>query len=126
MKKNFVVFLPIFVSLITSCAVYKQEFDCKVPCGVPCTSETDLEAMIVETADGADLFLPKEKESCQLPCVKRKNAPVERISQSLNRKIWLCNQSSESGYYIQGHYIYQSLSPVIEDYEVCWHCGKKV
>lgn len=94
--------------LLASCSMYKQEFDCRTPLGVPCTSETDLEAMIIETKQGPDLFL--SPENCSI-----KKCPAERFSSTLQRKVWVCDQTSEKGSYIQGHYIYQTSLPFIED-----------
>lgn len=95
-----------FLSLLsfTSCAIYQQEFDCPPPCGVPCTSETDLESMIVETTKGPDLFVPRDQE-CHCSCRKCKEVPAAIC---LNRKVWICQQLTEDGCAIQGHYIYQT------------------
>jgi len=119
MRKHSLLLIPIISFLISSCSIYKQEFDCEPPIGVPCTSETDLEAMIVETNKGPDLFLPVEKEEYKLPCTKRTKIPTERIAASLSRKVWFCNQSSEEGYHVQGHYIYQAVSPINTEDDCC-------
>lgn len=112
MRRLSSLLIPIISFLLSACSIYKQEFDCEPPSGVPCTSETDLEAMIIETNKGPDMFLPEEKEEYKLSCVKRTKTPTERIAASLSRKVWLCNQSSEAGYQVQGHYIYQAVSPI--------------
>jgi hypothetical protein len=44
---------------LTSCAIYSKEFDCLPSLGVPYTSETDLESMVIETNKGPDLFVPR-------------------------------------------------------------------
>ena len=61
------------------------------PVGVPCTSETDLEAMVVETDKGPDLFVPIDK----MPSEKPSNCHEKS-------KVWISDQST-----IQGHYIYR-------------------
>lgn len=119
MKKHILLLIAIMSIFLSACSIYKQEFDCEPPNGVPCTSETDLEAMIIETNKGPDLFLPVEKEEYKLPCAKRAKVPAERIAASLNRKVWLCNQSSEFGYHVQGHYIYQAVSPINREDDCC-------
>ena len=106
--------LPLLIFL-NACAMYKQEFDCSVPQGVPCTSETDLESMIIETSQGPDLFLPMQADDCNLPCHKQKEDPAQRISSTLGRKVWMCDQAPEEGGYIQGHYIYQTSLPLISE-----------
>ena len=60
MKKHILLLIAIMSIFLSACSIYKQEFDCEPPKGVPCTSETDLEAMIIETNKGPDLFLPVE------------------------------------------------------------------
>ncbi|MFI5342790.1 MAG: hypothetical protein ACHQUC_01070 [Chlamydiales bacterium] len=107
--RKILLLIPL-LSLISSCAMYKQEFDCPPPQGVPCTSETDLEAMIMETDQGADLFLPYEND--KLFCSKQNSTPVERVCATLGRKVWVCDQLTQDGY-IQGHYIYQTNSQTI-------------
>lgn len=106
--------LPLLLCL-NACAMYKQEFDCPVPQGVPCTSETDLEAMIIETSQGPDIFLPPQTDESGLPCHKSKECPAQRLASTLGRKVWMCNQTLEEGGYIQGHYIYQTTLPLINE-----------
>lgn len=86
-----------------SCAIYQQEFDSKPPSGVPGTSETDLENMIIETGSGPDLFIPRDQEN---PCSYRKCK--EGTMPPLNCKVWVCSHLAEDGCAIQGHYIYQT------------------
>jgi conjugal transfer pilus assembly protein TraV len=99
-----------FLSLFsfTSCAIYQQEFDCPPPCGVPCTSETDLESMIIETNKGPDIFVPGDKD-CSCSCRKCKDATP---STSLNRRVWICHDLTEDEYGAQGHYIYQTAQNI--------------
>lgn len=109
MRKAFLFGCISFLSF-TSCAIYKQDFDCPPPCGVPCTSETDLESMVVETNRGPDLFVPEDSE-CLCSCRKCKKAAIPF---SLNRKIWICHHLTEEGCGVQGHYIYQTNSCGLE------------
>jgi hypothetical protein len=83
--------IPLILSLacLTSCAMYQQDFDCPPPCGVPCTSVTDLESMVLETNQGPDLFLPNQEST------------ITRICTALNRKVWISDGCA------QGYYIYQ-------------------
>lgn len=101
-----------FFSLIslTSCAIYQQEFDCPPPVGVPCTSVTDLESMVVETSKGPDLFLPLERESDEKSACSQET-PVTDVCSSLKRKVWICHHLTEDGCNVQGHYIYQTQLP---------------
>lgn len=69
-----------------SCSqVYEQTFDCPPAKGVPCTSVTDLEAMIVETKTGPDVFIGREWGSDSY----RENRPM---------KVFV--SKGKSGYYI--------------------------
>lgn len=54
MKNSLIcLFLPL---LLSSCQIYKSKFDCPPGKGVPCTSVTEIESMVVETPEGPDLF----------------------------------------------------------------------
>jgi hypothetical protein len=57
--------LLLFLGLgLTACSpVYEQTFDCPPGEGVPCTSVTDLEALIVETNEGPDIFIGRSWSS---------------------------------------------------------------
>jgi hypothetical protein len=91
---------------LTSCAIYQQDFDSSPPLGISCTSETDLESMVVETKKGPDLFVPIERE------IESKTRWAYCKSQdgcaTLNRKVWICHHLTDDGCCIQGHYIYQT------------------
>lgn len=55
MKIRYLLFsIPL---ILTSCAIYQKTFDCAPDQGVPCTSVSDLEQMIIEAEIGPDLFL---------------------------------------------------------------------
>jgi hypothetical protein len=90
MKVKFLLLSFLGSCLFSSCSMYLQHFDCPPDPGVPCTSVTDLEKMIIETDEGPDIFLGKE------PCY------LSSILKSISsRKIWICQpKSKEGGYYI--------------------------
>jgi hypothetical protein len=75
--------------LLPSCAVYRRQFDCPPEEGVPCTSVSDLEQMIVETECGPDLFLTAEPVC--LPARKR---------------VWMNACYAPDGRWIPAHYVY--------------------
>lgn len=85
-------------SLLASCSIYKQQFDCPPPQGIPCTSVNEIESLIVETAQGPDLLaVPanKQEKGC-FWCGKK----TEGNSSLQKRKVWICPQNSSSkGYY---------------------------
>ena len=51
----------ILLLAFSSCTGYRQNFDCPPGRGVPCTSVSDIEALIIETEEGPDVFLPEER-----------------------------------------------------------------
>ena len=79
-----------FLVLLPSCAIYRKQFDCPPDQGVPCTSLTDLEQMIVETDHGPDLFLTGEPVACKTLC----------------KKVWISADYLPDGRWVPGHYIY--------------------
>lgn len=82
--------------------MYQSDFDC-LPCvGVPCTSVTDIEKMIVETPEGSpDIFLG------YLPsCNNSLDSCGKKCSNCPQRRVWIESQTLSSGTYIDGHYIY--------------------
>lgn len=94
----------IALTALCSCQVYKNDFDCP-PCrGVPCTSVSDIQNMIVETPDGGpDLFVEKPlKPSCKS---KRSGEKDYRKKGSYEKRIWV-EQSNYNGACVQSHYIY--------------------
>ena len=112
MKATFFTSLLLSLTILslTSCAIYQQDFDYQPPVGVPCTSETDLESMVVETNKGPDLFVPMEKETeskSKCACHKCQGLSTTSICSDLNRKVWICHHLTEDGCSVQGHYIYQ-------------------
>ena len=83
--------LMLIIPLIcASCTIYRQQFDCPPDPGVPCTSVTDLEQMIVETNQGPDLFLGINPEQGQI------HAPPP------SNRIWISNLNGGGCYiYLQ-------------------------
>ncbi len=57
--------------LFTSCAIYRQKFDCPPDPGVPCTSVSDLERMIIETESGPDIFVGEDTQGTTSECDKK-------------------------------------------------------
>lgn len=90
-------FLPLILLFVTSCNTYKQSFDSCPGKGVPCTSVSDIEAMVVETSKGPDVFLPNENRT-RRP-VSTRNGIFESRILILDNPEDLCND---------GHYIYLS------------------
>ena len=78
--------LIILTLSLTSCTVYRQKFDCPPDPGVPCTSVTDLEQMVVETERGPDLFILSEStREC--------------------KRVWIPGYRNCEGCWIPGHYL---------------------
>jgi hypothetical protein len=88
MKFPYLLLIPLL--LLPSCAIYRRQFDCPPDQGVPCTSVTDLEQMIVETEKGPDIFLSNPPDPCTSCACK---------------KIWINAYNTPDGCWIPGHYI---------------------
>ncbi|CAF24153.1 hypothetical protein [Candidatus Protochlamydia amoebophila] len=90
--------LGLMCLLLPSCAIYKQQFDCPAPKGIPCTSVTAIESLIVETQEGADFLVYP-------PLKDKKNEETNQGLAALPPRVWICNQAKEKmgikGYYIQ-------------------------
>jgi conjugal transfer pilus assembly protein TraV len=113
MKKIFEKIPLFFGLLLSSCAMYQQEFDCPIPPGVSCTSVTDLESMIIETDRGADVLLmpnhccekkSKCHESKSKSCACKKKAVATNHTHE-EPKVWVCQQLIGETCQRQGHYL---------------------
>lgn len=93
-------FLPII--FLTSCQVYQSNFDCPPGKGIPCTSVSDIEKMIVETDKGPDFLLERKNDCCP---AESKNCCSVTPSLS-NKRIWVETYEDEGGNIVEGHYIY--------------------
>ena len=84
---------------LTSCCMYKRDFDCPPAKGIPCTPVTTLERMIVESPCGPDEFLgcvPKLVDVQKDPtCRCTSNAgPTEPFQ----RRIWISSPDERPSY----------------------------
>lgn len=105
MKNSFIFILFI---LCSSCgSSYKHNFDCPPSPGIPCTSVSEIQKMIIETPEGGpDIFTGKipsnacekcNRKRCRVHSTGGDNAQVKRI--------WVsgcdCGDSK-----VEGHFIY--------------------
>ncbi len=102
-------FIGVFIlSFLTSCQVYKSDFDCP-PCkGVPCTSVSDIQKMIVETPDGGpDIFLDVLPSEFASFCPGKNCQKPGRCSNSkpMRKRIWV-NEDRSDKTTTQGYFIY--------------------
>ena len=99
--------LPCLI-LLTSCKMYSSQFDCPPSEGIPCTSVSEIQKMIIETPEGGpDIFLGKVPRVSCTDCSKKrcKTHSGKSSANSQIKKIWV--EGNESGYpSVQGHYIY--------------------
>lgn len=101
--KKISVYLLINSIFLTSCQIYKNHFDCP-PCkGVPCTSVTSLEKMIVETEEGSDVFIGQNLSGSQNGIIVPTKTGKKEL---LGKKIWVADIACEGN--PQNHYIYFS------------------
>lgn len=103
MKLKFAVGLALTI-LLTSCGVYQRDFDCPPGVGVPCTSVTDIEAMIIETECGPDLFLGAQETCCTCKTQPKSCCNGKDYTKPLG-KVWICPQTDIHGNNIDGHYM---------------------
>jgi conjugal transfer pilus assembly protein TraV len=128
---SFYFYLGALSLWLSSCSVYNQQFDCPPPSGIPCTSVTEIESMIVETDKGPDLIIKPEVEEdhcfwCGSP--KSGLASLSKTS-PCNRKVWICSQRKEGcslkGYYAQKSDVDGFYSNVVLEPEEIFTCQKK-
>jgi len=91
----------ILLGIMTSCSMYKRDFDCSPPKGISCAPVTTLEKMIVESPCGEDLFtgcvpkLPEKNHS-----VSCKHAQSEESPEPFQRRIWIATSEGQCPAYI--------------------------
>ncbi len=91
----------ISVLSMTSCQIYSPIFDCP-PCeGVPCTSVTEIEGMIIESKEREDLFVGGNPEARALWKTMVANGATDS-----DRRIWVKETKDKHGNFIGGYYIY--------------------
>jgi len=115
---------------LTSCSIYKQQFDCPPPAGIPCASVTEIESMIVETERGADLIVKPEinkDNHCYWCGAQKVGAPFPSNSSKCNHKIWICSQKEDNGL-TKGHYFQKSecVGPLVFEVEDVLPCIKQM
>jgi hypothetical protein len=93
----------VFMSL-TSCQIYQSDFDCPPSIGVPCTSVSDIQKMILETPDGGpDIFSEDFPSEFTSPCER---CPIHnKKGIQAKKRIWVNDTTSENTA-VQGHFIY--------------------
>jgi len=94
---NKIIYL-LFPLVAASCQMYRTQFDCPPGVGIPCTSVSDIESMIVEKKpweEGPDYIA-----RCQMP----KRLPTCIDAQVI--RVWIPQSEDESGCIIEGHYMY--------------------
>ncbi|MDB2613577.1 hypothetical protein N9Y92_00270 [Chlamydiales bacterium] len=97
--------IPVLVSLFGCCRPQPCP-ECPIPCGIPCTSLSEIDAMVIETPDGEpDIFTGQKIRGRKTPCKRRRSSCSSKKSDEIGR-IWIEGSSNQKGDYIEGHYIY--------------------
>ena len=114
---------------LSSCSIYKQQFDCPPPAGIPCASVTAIEGMIVETDKGSDLLVKPEVNQdnhCFWCGSQKAGCAFPSDSSKCHRKIWICSQQNESCL-TKGHYFQksESVGPIVLEVEEVLPCTKQ-
>lgn len=105
---NFKIMGVVILSFLTSCQVYKSDFDCP-PCkGVPCTSVSNIQKMIIETPDGGpDIFLGVLPSELTSHCPDKGCKKQGYYSKPMGKRIWV-NEDRSNKTTTQGYFIYFS------------------
>lgn len=91
---------------LTSCQVYQSEFDCPPSRGVPCTSVSDIQKMILETPDGGpDIFSENYPSEFGASCPNTRCSSKTKKFEGANKRIWV-SPSCDENTTVQGHFIY--------------------
>ena len=124
------LFLGVLSLLLSSCAIYKQQFDCPPPAGIPCASVTEIESMIVETEKGPDLIVKPEVEEdnhCFWCGAQKPGLAFPSKSSTCSPKVWICSQK-KGGCLMKGYYFKKSdaaCSDIILEAEDVFTCQKE-
>lgn len=86
------------ILLLSSCQMYRSQFDCPPGDGIPCSSVTDIESMIIETPFGSDVVAGGQRGAWK--------QLVPPLAPGELRKVWIADVELDSGCRISGHYIY--------------------
>lgn len=76
--KNLVIIMSL--TLLTSCQIYKKDFDCPIASGIPCQSVSEIESMIIEQEEGSDYL------SCD-----------EHPKEQRKQEVWIRQEISKEG-----------------------------
>jgi hypothetical protein len=93
--------LMILCGYLTSCNAYKSDFDCKPGEGVPCASVHEIEAMIIESKDGPNIFVHQSLDG-ESKLVKSCDGKIHLK----HKRIWVAPQWNNQMEFVEGHYIY--------------------
>ena len=85
------------LTILTSCTEYRSHFDCSPGRGVPCTSVSKIESMIIETSKGPDIFTG---------CQEKREAWKDKKANLKICRVWIEEAETEDGHVIGGHYLY--------------------
>ena len=99
---RFITLLILLISL-TSCAGIRTHWSCAPARGVPCTPVSEIEAMIIESDHGPNIFLGSETDEKPQPDKIGPNGTTP-LSPIIHR-VWI-SEKVERGEYHKGHYLY--------------------
>jgi len=91
-------YLVFIFAFLSSCCMYKKEFDCPAGEGVPCTSVSRLEKMIVEAERGDDPFLGCVPKMSEPKIPYRCACTASETPAPFQRRIWIANRGDQPIY----------------------------
>lgn len=90
--------------LLSSCSGYRGQWSCRPAKGVPCTPVTEIEAMIIESSDGPNIFLGSETNQ-KAECGQEQGCGALSLSPKVER-VWIPQKFDGAGKCLKGFYLY--------------------
>jgi hypothetical protein len=92
-----------FLALLSACSLYRNGFDCAPGRGMPCSSVSQIEAQVIETTQGPDIFLSSGQGD--LGVLSLMGSGIR--NQCLPKRIWVAPRIRENGLIQHAYYVEQ-------------------
>lgn len=95
--------LLFFLTMLSACSLYRNNFDCAPGMGMPCSSVSQIEAQVIETTQGPDIFL--SSDGSDLGVLSLVGSGVR--NPCVSKRIWVAPRMRESGFVQHAYYVEQ-------------------